>query len=787
MKVSLGWLRDFVRIEAAPEEIAMRLTLAGLEVEALSRVGDAQGIVVAEVQSIRKHPDAVALTLVTVTDGRETAEVVCGATNVPAAGGKVAWARPGARLPGLGVIEPRRIRGVLSPGMLCAEDELGLSEDHTGIVILPGKAQPGADALEELRDVVFEINVTTNRPDCLGHYGIAREVAALYQLPLAPLAAPASAAGPLTECAIEIEDARGCPRYMALAASGVGDRASPASVQRRLRAVGVRPISAVVDATNYVVMETGQPLHAFDLDRLAGPRIIVRRARPGERMKTLDDVERALEPSDLVIADADHAVGLAGIMGGADTEVSGATRRVLLECAHFDPATVRRTAKRLGLHTEASHRFERGTDPNQTLAAAAWRCIRLIAEWSGAEIASGMTDHYPGRIAPAEVGLRPSRARTLLGIDLSDRQIADCLVRLGLAVQPGSTLQVTVPTFRPDVTREVDLIEEVGRVHGYAEIPADLPQRLGAPRAAGDPIVERARDALAAAGLDEAITYGFTSVEKIGWLGLLESDLRARPVPVKNPLREETAVMRTSLAPGLLSALSLNLARGAGNARLFEIGTIFLTRPGEPLPDERRTAAAILAGARPSWLSAAEPVDFFDLKGVLDQLAEGLGLPELELEQTSEVPYLHPGVAARVGDLGVLGEVHPEIARRFGVETRCFYFEIDLERVPALAVVQAQVVPRFPAIDRDVSFFIDADVPAAVIRACVREAREPLLVEVAVREDWRDPERVPAGQKSMLYAMKYRSAERTLTDEEVALAHSRVIEHLRQRLRIELR
>jgi phenylalanyl-tRNA synthetase beta chain len=778
MKISLNWLRDYVAVDASAEEIAKRLTLAGLEVEGVARIGDADGVVVAEVISSKKHPNADALTIVTVTDGSAETEVVCGAPNVPAPGGKVAWARPGARLPKLGVLEPKKIRGVVSPGMLCAEDELGLSEDHAGIIHLPKDAKVGSDAMAELRDVVLEVNVTTNRPDCLGHIGIAREVAAAFGVPLKKPKLPDFGKG-TPEAKVVVEDAAGCPRYIARVIDGLHVGPSPAWVQRRLRAVGVRPISNLVDATNYVLMEYGQPLHAFDYEKVTKATIVVRRAKQGEKMKTLDDVERALVPTDLLICDAARPVAIAGVMGGAESEVSTSTTRVLLESAYFDPYSIRRTAKRLGLHTEASHRFERGVDPDAGVAEASIRCAALLAEWGSGKVQPGAIDAYPKPARPHTLTVRRSASRRLLGVDIEAPAMAKLLSAIELpAKAKGDELTVEIPTFRPDLTREVDLIEELARLYGFDRIPPTIPLTQRAPSPSGDQQAETARDALAALGLDEAITYGFVASDKIAATGFT-----GKPVMVMNPLREDTASMRTTLLAGLLGTLRTNLDRGNADVRLFEVGTVFLPS-GKALPDERRMVGVLLAGTRASWLAAPEPVDFYDLKGVGERLLERLGAPDLAWTQSADAAFLHPGVAARIGDAGVAGEVHPKVRDRFGVDARCFYLELDLERLPKAQPVTLAPLPRFPAIGRDVSFFIDANVHAAAIAQAIRQLQEPLLVDFRVDEDYRDPARVPAGKKSMLWSMTYRASDRTLTDDEATKAHQKLVAHLQQMLGI---
>jgi phenylalanyl-tRNA synthetase beta chain len=586
---------------------------------------------------------------------------------------------------------------------------------------------------------------------------------------------------------VEIADPAACPRYLARVIEGVTIGPSPAWVGRRLRALGLRPISNVVDATNYVLMELGHPLHAFDLDRLAGHKIVVRLARPGERMRTLDDIERLLSPEDIVIADAERPVALAGVMGGGDSEVTSASRRLLLESAVFDPGHIRRTAKRVGLHTEASHRFERGADAD-TAALASARCAALLAEWAGGHVVGGAIDVYPRPVAPRTVVLRTARAQRLLGVELAREDMARLLGSIELDARPADDgLAVRVPSFRPDLVREVDLIEEVARLYGYDRVPEQVLRASAAPGPSGEPIAEATRDALSGLGLDEVTSFGFVAQPKIAALGLPADDPRTRPVRVKNPLREDTEAMRTSLLPGLLGVLRGNLDRGVGRVSIFELGTVFFMRGEGELPDERPMAGVLLAGERAEWLAPARGCDFFDLKGIGERLLERLGWQDARFVQAPGLAPFHPGVAAQVGDLGVAGEVHPAVRARFGIAVPCFYLELDLSRRAAADPVRVSALPRHPAIARDVSFYIDAHVPASEVARCLQEVEEPLLVEIDVREDYRDPARVPTGKKSMLWSLLYRAADRTLTDQEVSRAHERITAALRDRLQVQLR
>jgi phenylalanyl-tRNA synthetase beta chain len=814
-----SWLRELVELDQdiSAEEAAQALTSAGFEVESVSSFGhDFRGVVVAEVVGKRRHPEAERLTLVDVieTPGGPVMQVVCGASNVPEPGGRVLWAKPGSVLPGIGEIGTRKLKGIASPGMLCAEDELGLGEDHDGIIVLgehdvlsgTGEILGDPHAIERLglRDFVLEIGVHANRPDALGHRGLARELIAIVGGRLRAGAAmrdehlePSLSAEALA--AVHIEDPVGCPRYTARVIDGLRVGPSPRWMQQRLRAVGVRPLSNLVDVTNYVMFELGQPLHAFDYAKIAQAEIRVRRARAGERITTLDAVERELQPADLLICDGTGPVALAGVMGGAESEVSQVTARVLLESASFEPAAVRRTARRLGLHSEASARFERGVDPNLAEVASA-RAAQLMARLGGGRVAAGVVDAYVRRAEPAQVSLRASRASMLIGIDITRAQATELLGRLGIEARPDpgdeDRLHVSCPSYRPDLTREVDLIEEVVRIRGFDAVPATLPQGQVPLHRQPDPRLGLIRRALVAAGLSEAITFGFTSRARVESLSLPASDRRMQPIAIRNPMSAEQAVLRTSLLPNLLAAVTRNLSFGIGDVALFEIGSVFLPRegtaaPGDAgLPDEPIHVAGVITGQRPGWLASGGEVDVFDIKGAVECLLEALlpgAIDAVRFEADDSIPYLHPGVCARVilpdGSLaGHFGEIHSRTRKALDVAQRCFAFDLALDAFPAPAARQMRPVSRFPAVTRDISMLMNADVPASRVRALIAEAAEPLVELVTVLEDYRNPEHVPAGKKGMLWSITYRSSEGTLTDAQVDRAHEAIVARLLETL-----
>jgi phenylalanyl-tRNA synthetase beta chain len=790
MKVSFNWLRELVALKpgVTADSVAQQLTLVGLEVESIERRGrDVAGVVIIEVRGARPHPGSDKLTLVRVVAGGSEEEVVCGAKNVPGPGGKVAWAPPGATLPGGRKLERKDVRGVSSPGMLCSEVELGISEASDGILILSPDAPVGADLAGHigLLDEVLEVNVTPNRPDALSHAGIAREVAALFGAPwrLPPADTVPEIALPTGRGVdVQIRDAAGCPRYNARIITGLAVGPSPLAMRVRLAACGMRAISNLVDVTNYVMLETGHPLHAFDVDKLRGG-IHIRRANRGERMTTLDGVDRALQESDIVIADDGGAIALAGVMGGADSEISASTTGVLLETATFDARAIRRTAKRLGLHSEASHRFERGVDA-EGVPHASRRAATMLAKAGGGAVAGEGVDRYPQQTETRRVSLSSAGLSRLAGFDIPLTQAAEKLAGIGIVSAPGGadSLTATVPSFRPDISIEQDLIEEVMRLVGYDRAPARLPRSSGAPAPSPQGFADRARDQLAALGLAEIVSWGFVPR---GWLAPLGAPL-TEGVVVKNPISADYELMRTSLLPALLDAARRNVVRGVPDVALFEVGPVVLRVPdAKEAPREPTYAAAILVGRRADWLKPGAAVDFFDGKRVAVELLRGLGVSSPRFVAVRE-GLLHPGAGAAIhidgsdAPVGHVGEVHPRIARALGLEERAVYVEVMLDAIEGRRQpIHSVPPPRFPAVTRDVSFWIDVAVTADAQRAAMVAAAGPLLRDLAVLEDYRDPKYAPAGKKGMLWSLTYRADDRTLTDAEVDTAHAGVVAALK--------
>jgi phenylalanyl-tRNA synthetase beta chain len=805
MKASYRWLRELVpQLTASPKELAARLTGAGLEVEGLTEYGAAtDACIVSRVVSIRPHPTKSGLRLVTVDRGTGQQEVVCGAPNVPEPGGLVVLAPLGAHLPAKNVtIAKRAIAGVESEGMLCSEDELGLGDDHDGILVLPaGTAEPGTPlsaAVPSTRDTVLEIGLTPNRPDGLGHIGLAREIAALYGFPFAPpdvatAAALTPATGDVRELVrIVVEDAERCPHYGAAAVVDLGIAPSP-STRHRLQALGVRSISNVVDVTNLVMLAWGHPMHAFDLDRVRGGTIVVRRAKEGEKLTTLDGIERTLVTDDLLICDGDGPVALAGIMGGASSEIQPDTKRVLFEVAWFDPRGVRRTARRHGMHTESSHRFERGVDPGD-VAQVLDHAVGLTLALAGGAPAAGRI-HVQGarnEAAPAPperraLKLRSHRLADLLGVAIPFADAVAILERLGceIVASDATTCDVLLPTHRPDLGREVDLVEEVIRVYGIDAVPAQLPA-IRASRDVGgrEELARRARDAAVAVGLSEAITYSFTSARALEALGAPKPT-----VLLKNPLGEHHAVMRTTLLAGLLEAVANARRHGENDVREFTIGPVFLAaKPGgDGLPDEQLRIGVVLAGDRPGWLEKPQALDAWDAKGYAVALAQRLAggpvtvdvVPATREEAAASAPHLHPRGAAfllaggkRVGSFGPL---HPDVVEALATGGEVLVIEMDLEPfVLGPALPQYAAVPRFPASTRDAAFVVKDAIRAGELESAVRAAAGPLAEGVRLFDRFVGGQ-VPAGCASLAFHVVYRAPDRTLTDAEVDAAHANVV------------
>ncbi|GAO05170.1 phenylalanine--tRNA ligase subunit beta [Anaeromyxobacter sp. PSR-1] len=799
MRISLKWLSEYVDLPA-PEELARRLTAVGFEIEAVERTGaELKGVVTARIAASEPHPNAEKLSVTRVdAGGAEPLQVVCGAKNYRV-GDVVPLATVGAELPGGVKITKAKLRGVESFGMLCSARELGLSADASGLLILPPGTAPGTPIGEALGldDVLFEVNVTPNRPDALSHVGIAREVAALLgqkvKLPKPGLVEGGGAAADAVK--VRIEAPEKCARYAARVVEGVKIGPSPAWLARRLESCGIRSISNVVDATNYVLLELGHPLHAFDLDKVAGHEIVVRTARPGERITTLDGKDRALEPDDLLIADRDRGSALAGVMGGGDSEISAGTTRVLLESAWFAPSGVRRTSRRHGLKSEASYRFERGADPGMVIPALD-RCAALIAGLSGGTVRAGVVDAQARKVASPEVRMRWDRPAQVLGMPVSREDARRILLSLGFEerASDGDAVSFGVPSWRVDVSIEEDLVEEIVRTLGYDAIPETLPGpavRTPAESAEAQ-AVARARAALEAAGFSEAVNFSFVAARD---LEPLAAGLAADGIALRNPISADLAVMRTSLVPSLLRNAAHNRRQRVEDVRLYEIARAYGPRAaataGDAPSHEATEVAGVLLGRRSpvGWAVGGDVADFHDAKAAVQGLLEALGV---EASWSAPGPgWLHPRTSAALrapggAALGELGELHPRVAEAFELPRGVLAFRLSLDALLAAArlVPQYRPIPRLPAVLRDVAVVVEDAVTAAAVEALVRE--EP-LVEAVILFDVYKGAPLPPGRKNLALAITYRAPDRTLTDAEADAAHGRIVARLRERVGAELR
>ncbi len=806
MLVPLSWLKRYVAVDIPAGELAHRLTMAGLEIGAVEETGagwDPGKVLVGHVLEVNPHPNADRLSLPTVDLGNgETATVVCGAPNV-AAGQNIAFAREGAMLLSnrTGKVEPlksAKIRGVLSSGMVCSERELGLGEDHDGILVLSDDLQPGTPLADVLGDAVLDADVTPNRPDCLSILGVAREAGAITGAPVSEPDESYPEDGPpiAHKVTVEIEDPDLCPRYTAGLVEGVRVGPSPAWLQDALAKAGQRTINNIVDITNFVMLEYGQPMHAFDFDKVADGAIIVRQARRGERLATLDDETHDLRPPMLAIADPSGPIALAGVVGGVDSSVTGATTSVLLESANFDPTNTHRTKRALGNGTEASYRFERGIRPDLAPRALR-RATALILEVAGGNAATGMIDVYPGRSEAPELRVTGARLRKVLGVDLPMGRVQGVLESLGFQVRDcDDGLAVTAPYWRSDIRIEDDVIEEVARIVGYDDIPTTamatpIPHHSPKPFEA---LRERVRDALAAAGMQEVLTYSLTDRETLDRVGGL--DEVEDPLELANPMSRELQALRTSLRGNMLKTLRANrrMSRGEG-LRLFEIGRVFIPREEareRDLPDERQMAVGAMSGPRfpASWLAQQVDMDFYDAKGALEATLADTGI-EAAFEP-GEDAVLHPGKTARLlvegRQVGVVGEVHPSTLQGFDLEDETVaMFEIDLQALfEAASAGPAAYTPvsRFPQAERDIALIVDDGASSASIQQIIDRHK---LVASSLPFDTYTGEGVPDGKKSVAYRIVFQSEKSTLTSEAIDRAQGDILRQLQRQLGAELR
>lgn len=822
MKASLKWLNEYVDVPTDTKAFCDKLDLTGTGVEGVEQTGEMlSGVVVGHVLTCEPHPDSDHMHVVSVDVGEEEPlQIVCGAPNI-AQGIKVPVATVGAVLPGDFKIKKSKLRGVASCGMCCSMRELGQGSDHDGIWILPDDAPVGVAFSEYfgMGDTVLDLEITPNRPDCLSITGLAREIGAMYAKewrdPLSEMASKLKLdadSTPVDEAvSVTIDDAVRCPRYTARVIRGCKIGPSPDWMVERLASIGQRSINNIVDVTNYILFQLGQPLHAFDLAKLTNAdgqaNIVVRAAKDGEKLVTLDGAERTLTSDMTVIATPElGAVALAGVMGGENTEVTNTTCDILLEAATFEPGRTSRTSRNLGLISESSIRYERRVDDHdiekRSAAAAA-----LIAEVSGGTVScatnndAGIVDVWPLQSEAIHLEFRVPRFCAMMGAAIPNEFIKDVLERLGCTVQPGSTedvFSVVAPTFRPDLEREIDLYEEVLRLWGMDRIASTMPsssKRVGV-RERPELVRELVDNTLRASGMNETMTYSFAEPGDVQKARMEAEDL-GDAVELMNPLNTEQSVMRQTILPGLLRSVAYNQNHGTKNIQLYEIGTVFSTADGRKKPKERKKVAGVLAGSMTdvAWNSAPPAFDFFDGKGVIENLARELALPKVRFKAlgADEAPHLQPGRAAEFysggAKIGWVGEIHPLVVDAFDAEAPVVAFELDLRTLEKAARPARDYVdvPQFPAITVDQAFIVSEDVSAERMSQVMSSAGGKQLESVRLFDVFRDDERIGAGKKSMAFTLTYRAPDRTLTSEEIEKTHSRLIKKVQGATGAEIR
>lgn len=797
MLVPLSWLREYVDINGEIRYITERLTMSGSNVEGVEELGqDIKGVIIGKIQKIEKHPDADKLLVVNVTTGDREIQVVTGASNIKE-GDLVPIALDGSTIHGGKEISSARFRGVESQGMLCSAEELGL-DDHglpenikNGILILPVDAPIGKDIKDyiNLEDKVIDFEITPNRPDCLSIVGMAREAAATFKTklktPVISLKEEAKEeAGELAKVIIKDEDL--CKRYVARIIKDVKIGQSPLWMQRRLQSCGVRPINNIVDITNYVMLELGQPLHAFDFDKIEGRSIIVRRAEDSEKMITLDGIERSLSSETLVIADENKPVAIAGVMGGENSEITSLTKSILLESANFFGPSIRRTSRKLGIRSEASMRYEKGLDPN-ICSVAADRACQLIEELGAGKVVRGCIDVYPQRVTPRKIALRPERINKALGININRDDMIEILERLEIKVQKDDEgLWAIIPTFRADITREADLVEEIGRMYGYDILPSTLPHgdithgKLNTLQKYTDDV----KQVLIGCGYSEIYTYSFISPKVFDKINAPRNNPLRKVITLLNPLGEEQSIMRTTLVPNMMDAISFNLNQKVEEIRLFEVGAVYVPEelPLKQLPHEYRRLAMGICG---------KFQDFYDLKRAIETVFFKLKIKNYTFVQHQHFAF-HPGRCAKImigeKELGIAGEIHPNILENYDVGNRVYIAEIDLDFLldKACTDVKFTALPKFPASDRDLAIIVEEKVPAGDIIQAIRKTGGDIVEKIELFDIYRG-DQIQRGFKSLAFSIIYRAKDKTLTDEEVNCIHERVRKTLAEKFNGTLR
>lgn len=794
MKVSISWLKEYVPIDTDVPSLAEALTMAGLEVDHISdRYEYLNSVHVACVESIAFHPNADKLKICTVNIGDTTLSIVCGAPNVKEEM-LVACALPGTHLPNGAIIKKSTIRGQESHGMLCSELELGLGSDGSGIMVLNDTLSIGTPLNKALglQDSMIEIDLTPNRSDCLSLTGVAREIAAFQnrRITYPEINLPAAIDDITAHTSVVIEDPDLCHRYAAQLVFDITVAPSPLWLQDRLKSVGLSPINNIVDITNFVMLETGQPLHAFDFDHLEENRIIVRRAHANEKFVTLDGKERQLSPEMLMICDGKKPVALAGVMGGMNSEIEQTTKRVLLESACFDAVCVRKTSKKLGINTDASHRFERGVDPNATIYALN-RAAQLIAEIGDGQLIRGIIDNCPKPFQPISIQLNTDYTNKLLGLNIATQDIKQYLESIEFktkTINPDG-LEVIPPSFRVDVTRPEDLIEEIARLSGYNNIPTTFPKISAINRIPSTDLVlrNRIKDALMGLGFTETINYSFISSQSCDRLKMDIDDDRRNHVVILNPITEEQSVMRTSLVPCLLETASRNISKQTKHLKIFEVGKTFFAAETQEQPKEVMIVAGLWTGLKScsSWHGKDEPCDYYDIKGCVEALFENLSLDNIRFTRIPADPkdYYQPGYSARIirdeTVLGTVGKIRASVSAAYNIKQDIFAFELNVNKLFRLVPVSLKAKPlaKFPAMSRDITIIVDEQIESGDIMEYIDRMRNAFIECVKIFDMYvGDP--IPEGKKSISIRVTYRSLEKTLEYDEVNSIHMRLTDNM---------
>lgn len=808
MHASIKWLNDYVSITEAPEALADQLTMAGIPVASVESLGqNIQNVVTGKVIEVNPHPAADRLSVCKINIGENKVTIVTGATNVRA-GQIVPVALEGAKLPSGKAIEKAEFRGVMSQGMLCSAEELNLDakiiapELREGIYILPAETAVGIDIQTALGldDTVLEFELTPNRADCFSVIGLAREVAVLTNTTVRKpmLALQEQGEGKAgTLAAVTINEPALCSRFAARILQNVRVAPSPVWMQHRLQAAGMRPINNIVDVTNFVMLEMGQPMHAYDYSLLARHSITVRKANPGEKLTTLDGVKRELNPETLVIADAVQAVGIAGVMGGLATEVTAATQTVLLEAAAFQGASVRRSSRALGLRSEASGRFERGVD-TANITRALDRAAKLLEDMGACKVCPGIIDNYPGITLPRQVVFTAQQINAFLGTEIPQATMVDILRRLEFELDiQAERITVTVPTWRSDVTGPADISEEVARIYGYNKVPTTTPsgRMTRGSQSYTQSIADRLKSSLAGIGFTETISFSFMHPNTLGKLNYTGDSHLYQGIEIKNPITDEFPWLRTTLLGGIMDVLVRNLSRKNEDLKIFELGAVYQPEqlPLTDLPNEPLMLCGALCGRRTevAWNQPQQAVDFYDAKGAVEELLANLGITRYTVK-AGEHPSLHPGKTAifTIGDetIATVGELHPKVQAAFGLNRKVYVFEIPVKAVVTQTrlIGKYEQLPKFPAIARDLAVVLPVSVPASQVTDVIVENGGNLLADVKLFDVYTG-EQVPDGYRSLAYSLVFRAVDRTLTDAEVETHHKNILVHLEKTLSAKLR